>query len=137
MSITVTPARGSTGGTAASKHWKRWKKEPAALLSLIYLVGLCLIAVFKDLLAPHDPNAQDLTAAYLAPSRTHLLGTDQFGRDVLSRLIDATQVTVTAPLVAVGVALAVGLTTGLLAGYRGGWIDWMLFGCCAGLRILC
>lgn len=116
------PARSSL----LRRELKKWRAQPAALIALVFLVFLVLVAIFGDYIVPHNPNEQDLEAAYQSPGGEYLLGTDQFGRDTLSRLIDATAITVTAPLTAVGVAALLGIPTGLVAGYFSGWSDWLL-----------
>jgi peptide/nickel transport system permease protein len=78
------------------------------------------VAILAPLIAPHDPYAQSLQDRFLGPSWSHPLGTDDFGRDVLSRLIYATRIAIVAPVVAVGLALLLGLPSGLFAGYRKG-----------------
>jgi len=97
---------------------RRIVRCPAGAVSLALLVTLVLVAILAPVLAPHDPYAQSLQDQFQGPSAAHWLGTDDFGRDVLSRLIYATRIVVIAPLVAVGVALVLGLPSGLYAGYR-------------------
>lgn len=108
-------------------RWRRGRssgRRPRQLrVSLAILVVLVLIAVFADLLAPYDPRAQDVTAILQPPSSTHLLGTDDLGRDVLSRLIFGARVSLQASILAVAVAVLLGVPIGILAGYFGGWID--------------
>lgn len=88
------------------------------------LLGIyLLIAVFGPLLAPYDPNAQDLIGVLEAPSSAHLMGTDQIGRDILARLIVGTRFTLSAALLAVAIAGTIGVTLGMLAGYTGGRVD--------------
>ena len=93
------------------------------------VIGACLVFLFllvallADVVAPHDPLRQDLTNRLKPPSAEHLLGTDDFGRDVLSRVIHGSRVSLRLGLVAVAVALVVGGTIGLLAGYYGGAFD--------------
>jgi peptide/nickel transport system permease protein len=91
---------------------------PAGLILVIVL-----IAVFAHQLVPDNPNAQNLTITLQGPSWHHLLGTDDLGRDELSRLIIATRTSMLAALIAVVVALALGLIPGVVAGYRGGVLD--------------
>lgn len=93
---------------------------------LIFIAFLALVAITAPLIAPYDPNAQDLSNAF-APmfAEGHVLGTDQLGRDTLSRLIWATQISMIAPLIAVSVAAVLGIPFGLLAGYIGGRFDWI------------
>ena len=87
------------------------------------LAVYALVAVFAPWIAPQDPNAQDLLAVLERPSATHWLGTDQIGRDMLSRLIVGTRFTLAAALLSVTIAGAIGVTLGLVAGYSGGRID--------------
>lgn len=86
------------------------------------LALIVLVAVMAPWLAPHDPIVQS-DSAFATPSAMHLLGTDDLGRDVMSRLIEGTRVSLTASLLCVAVALAIGLPLGLLAGYVGGIVD--------------
>lgn len=84
------------------------------------IVILILSAIFAPLIAPHEPNKQDLTNRMAGPSREHLLGTDTVGRDTLSRIIYGTRTSLTVGVVALVLAAAVGMTAGLAAGYFGG-----------------
>jgi ABC-type dipeptide/oligopeptide/nickel transport system permease subunit len=90
---------------------------------------LCLIvlmAIFAPLLAPHDPYAQNLSMSLKQPSSEYWLGTDMLGRDVLSRMIYGSRVSLIVGLVAVLIAGAIGMTIGLLSGFFGGWVDTVL-----------
>jgi ABC-type dipeptide/oligopeptide/nickel transport system permease subunit len=88
------------------------------------LVGAIVIAaLFAPWLAPSDPNAQDLAARRRPPEVEHLLGTDELGRDILSRIVFGSRVSLTVGVGAVGAAALVGVPLGLLAGYRGGLSD--------------
>ena len=90
-------------------------------LAISALVLLC--AIFADLVAPYDPNTQDYLALTEAPSSTHWLGTDDLGRDILSRIIYGARVSLQVGIIAVGIAVTLGVTLGLLAGYLGGFVD--------------
>src|SRR5204863_3061781 len=90
----------------------------AALLAAV----VCL-ALLADVLAPHPYARQDLTAAMEPPSRAHPLGTDNFGRDLLSRLIYGARVSLAVAVGVEAVELLFGLALGLLAGLKGGWLD--------------
>jgi len=92
------------------------------LIGLSILVGLTLIAVFTEYIAPYDPIAQEFKPK-LPPSPKHILGTDELGRDVFSRLIYGSRITLYVALVSVGLACLIGVPLGLVAGYYGGWID--------------
>ncbi|MFN8635363.1 MAG: ABC transporter permease [Chloroflexota bacterium] len=87
-------------------------------LSIVGLVLFC--AIFADVLAPYNPNAQDYLALTESPSPAHWLGTDDLGRDILSRIIYGSRVSLQVGVIAVGIAVALGVTLGLLAGYAGG-----------------
>ncbi len=88
------------------------------------ILGLvCICALGAPLLAPYNPNDQDYLAFTQSPSTAHWLGTDDLGRDVLSRLIYGSRVSLQVGIIAVGIALGVGVSLGLLAGYVGGFTD--------------
>lgn len=90
-------------------------------LTITAVVLLC--AVLAPLIAPYDPNLQDYLALAEPPSLAHPLGTDDLGRDVLTRMIYGARVSLQVGIIAVGIALALGVTLGLVAGYTGGLVD--------------
>ncbi len=105
----------------------RWLcRHPAAAVSLVFLLSLFILAVFAPAVAPYSPTRQDVNNALAEASFQHPLGTDDLGRDVLSRLIHGAPVTLYASFLAVGVACLLGIPIGLLAGFLGGWIDDMI-----------
>lgn len=87
-----------------------------------FLLLLILVAIFAPLVAPHDPDVQDIVNRLKPPSGAAWLGTDDYGRDVLSRLIFGARASLWAAVQATGFAFLVGLPLGVLAGYRGGWV---------------
>ncbi len=97
-----------------------------ALAGGLILAVLAVVAVCAPWLAPHDPLQVSLPNALLPPSATYPLGTDTLGRDVLSRLIYGTRISLVIGLVAVGIAVLVGSAVGALAGFYGGWLDALL-----------
>lgn len=102
----------------------RWAwRNPAAGLSLIFLMGLFVLAVLAPAISPYVPTAQDANDSLAEPSLQHWLGTDDLGRDVLSRLIHGAPATLYASFLAVSVACLIGIPIGLLAGFLGGWVD--------------
>lgn len=103
--------------------WKRLRKQRLALIGGSVLLLLVLVALLASLLAPHDPLAQDLYNRLQPPSLEHPMGTDDFGRDILSRIIFGARISLRIGLVAITAALAVGTVLGLWAGYWGGAID--------------
>jgi peptide/nickel transport system permease protein len=102
---------------------RRFARNRVALVSLIVLVLIVLIAVFAPVLAPHDPARSSLRNILKPPSAAYLLGSDDLGRDVLSRLMFAGRLSLVASVQALAIALAIGLPLGLISGYIGGWVD--------------
>jgi peptide/nickel transport system permease protein len=97
----------------------RWLVAFGVFVILAFIV----ISIFAPWISPYDPNQQDLSRALEQPSQGHLLGTDQFGRDVLSRILYGTRVSLIVGVVAIVIASFLGVTLGLIAGYFGGWIN--------------
>jgi peptide/nickel transport system permease protein len=102
---------------------RRLMKRKGAVLGLIVIAIFILLALFAPLIAPYDPIATSWTLVRKPPSALHWFGTDDLGRDVLSRVIYGTRASLLAGVISVGIALCVGVPLGLLAGYRGGFID--------------
>jgi peptide/nickel transport system permease protein len=101
----------------------RLRKSPLAMFGLTVLIILVLLAVFADVIAPYSYSKQNLTHMFETSSRQFLLGTDEFGRDILSRLIYGARISLQVGFIAVSIALAAGGMLGAIAGYYGGWID--------------
>ena len=106
--------------------WKLLARNPVTLVSALVLAVVAVIAVFAQALAPYGINDVDVPNALQAPSLTHWLGTDELGRDVLSRVLVAVQASMRIAVTSVALALVVGVAIGVLAGYRGGWLDTVL-----------
>ncbi len=107
--------------------WLRLKNNRLAVIGLGIVLALVVVAVFAPVLAPDDPIAQNLRARLLPPlTDGHLLGTDDFGRDILSRLIIGSRITLYIILLVAVTAPVFGLLVGTVAGYFGGWIDEVL-----------
>lgn len=126
MSIAVEPAATSRLPEGLRRFLERFSRQPLGVASAAYLCLLLLAIVLSEWITFHSPFKQDLMATLQSPSWSHWLGTDQFGRDNWSRLVDATRVTLLAPAIAVGLATAVGVPAGLVAGYFGGAVDWIV-----------
>lgn len=103
--------------------WRRLRRNRAALLGLVIICLFAAAALLSPLITAHDPIEQDLDARLLPPSRAHWLGTDDLGRDLLTRIIYGGRVSLTIGIVSVGIALAAGTIAGLFAGYYGRWAD--------------
>ena len=98
-------------------------KNSLAIFGGIVILILALTAVFAPVIARHDPTEIDIKSALLGPSGEHILGTDQLGRDVFSRIVYGSRISLSIGLVAVGIAAVIGVTLGSLAGYFGGRTD--------------
>ncbi|MBB2970617.1 nickel transporter permease [Mesorhizobium sp. RMAD-H1] len=108
-------------------NWRRFTANRLAVLGLLIILGLIFVAAFADLLAPHSPTVGDLrTTRLLPPGGEFLLGTDDQGRDILSRLIYGSRLTLYVVLLVAIIAAPIGLLVGTVAGYAGGWIDAVL-----------
>ncbi len=105
------------------RAWRRLRRDKPAMVALVFLVLLILVALFAPLVAPYDPNENLVGGVYETPSAEHLLGTDDLGRDNLSRLIYGARVSLRSGCQIVGVALVFAIPIGLLAGFRGGTVD--------------
>jgi peptide/nickel transport system permease protein len=104
--------------------WRRFKKNRLAMAGLCIIIFLYTVAIFAPVLAPYPYDKMNLTNLYAPPgSPGHILGTDEFGRDVLSRLIYGARISLTVGFVVVGMASVIGVTLGALAGWYGGWAD--------------
>jgi peptide/nickel transport system permease protein len=99
------------------------RRDLRAAISLAFLLALGVLALCAPLIAPYPVTAQDVDNTLASPSAAHLLGTDDLGRDVFSRMVHGGAATLYASGLAVGIALLLGLPVGLLAGYTGGWVD--------------
>ncbi|GAK43230.1 dipeptide ABC transporter permease protein [Paenibacillus sp. TCA20] len=113
----------------ADSYWRmirqRFMSHKLAVAGLIMMGFLILVGIFAPLIAPYDPNA--IIGAFSAsPSGAHWLGTDQVGRDVLSRLIYATRVSLAVGVITVILYVLIGTVVGAIAGYVGGWVDMLI-----------
>ncbi|OKH68273.1 ABC transporter permease [Mycobacterium sp. SWH-M1] len=106
--------------------WRILARNPVTAVSALVLLAVAVIAVFANAIAPHGVNDVDVPDALQPPSGAHWFGTDELGRDVLSRVLVATQASMRVAVISVAFAVVVGVTVGVLAGYRGGWLDTVL-----------
>ncbi len=107
----------------ASAFFAWLRRDLRAAVSLAFLLALGVLAVCAPLIAPYPVTAQDVDNTLASPTAAHLLGTDDLGRDVFSRMVHGGAATLYASCLAVGIAVLLGLPVGLLAGYLGGWVD--------------
>lgn len=102
---------------------RQLKKDRMSLVGLIIIAGMIFLAIFSPYLVPYDPAEQDLNNALESPSAAHPFGTDSFGRDVLSRVLNGARVSVIVGIVSCGIAILIGVPLGILAGYGGSKVD--------------
>jgi len=106
------------------KHFVgRLLKVRLAALGLFFIVVLIFCSIFAPVLAPRDPAAANGYRALESPSRDFLLGTDYLGRDILSRLIYGSRISLLVAVLSIGITVMIGVPLGLMSGYLGGWID--------------
>jgi ABC-type dipeptide/oligopeptide/nickel transport system permease subunit len=103
--------------------WTSLVANKGAVVGLVIILLLVVTAIIGKWLMPYDPNNSDMTMSFKLPSPEHWFGTDQLGRDIFSRIIDGTHISLTVGLSAVAIALTVGTILGAIAGYRGGNTD--------------
>jgi peptide/nickel transport system permease protein len=101
-------------------------RHPSAIVGLVILVVLGILSLAPSLIAPYDPLQQNLSERFLAPSWSHLCGTDDLGRDIFSRIVFGTRISLLTALAVVTASLAIGGIVGTIAAYRGGWMDEIL-----------
>jgi peptide/nickel transport system permease protein len=106
--------------------WHYFKKRRMAVGGLALILIMFLIAGFAFFLAPYDPGKTEVSMKLKAPSFQHLLGTDQLGRDIFSRMLYGSRISLSVGFVAVGISILIGVLVGALAGYYGRWIDPLL-----------
>lgn len=125
LEATTLPTAQAAGGRG-SERWRFVRRVFGARLAgagVAMLAVVVFCALFASLIAPYDPKEQDYLALAQSPSAQHFLGTDDLGRDVLSRIIYGARVSLEVGIIAVGIAVSLGVTLGLLAGFTGGGVD--------------
>lgn len=103
-------------------------RNPLAVLGIVIIVALVLIAVFAPYIAPESPVGQDLANRLLPPSAEHWMGTDELGRDIFSRVVYGSRITLLIVAMVAIISAPLGLIIGAVSGYFGGWIDRILMG---------
>jgi ABC-type dipeptide/oligopeptide/nickel transport system permease subunit len=117
------PAGVERGESPLAEALRRLKKNKSALVGVGIVAVLLVVALFADVLAPQSPTANDQTKTFLSPSWEHPLGTDQMGRDMLSRVIHGSRISLLVGVSSVLLALFVGVPFGMIAGFYGGRTD--------------
>lgn len=106
--------------------WRRLSKNLFAMFGLVLLLSIVVIAVFAPQIAPYDPNQADYAATMKGPSGSHWLGTDNFGRDILSRIIYGARISLRLGFFGTLIGASVGSLLGAVAGFFGGWVDTLI-----------
>ena len=109
--------------------WRRFRRNKRAMIGLFMLLILVFAAVFADVIAPYDPLKQDIINRLQPPSAAHWFGTDELGRDIFSRILYGSRISLTVGLIAVGLSSIVGCALGAIAGYYGGTLDNIIMRC--------
>lgn len=129
VSIQDSPFRKYKKRSQWQEVWRRFSNNKRAVVGLVMLTILILCAIFAQWIAPFDPIEQDLKNRFAAPSAMHWFGTDELGRDIFSRIIYGTRISISVGLIAVGISLVGGVILGAAAGYYGGKIDNVIMRC--------
>lgn len=103
--------------------WRRFRRSPSGLVGLTIVLLFLLLIIGAPHVVPHDPDQTNFANALKGPSGAHWLGTDELGRDLLSRMMMGARISGLIGIVSVGIGLVVGVPLGLVAGYYGGWLD--------------
>ncbi|MET3617229.1 peptide/nickel transport system permease protein [Peptoniphilus olsenii] len=107
----------------AKDVWIRMRRNKLAMVGLAIILFLFLVAIFADVIAPKGFAQQDLANQFSKPSSEHIFGTDELGRDIFSRLVYGSRISLKVGFISVGIALVVGTTIGAVTGYFGGKVD--------------
>lgn len=126
MTAVSIPIRMTRPESPTRRFIRRFRHERSAVIALGFLILVAVSATTAPLLAPYDPAAQSLTDRLQGPSADHLLGTDDLGRDVLSRLLFAARISLIAAIQATAIGVILGVPVGLVAGYVRGLLDTVL-----------
>jgi peptide/nickel transport system permease protein len=118
-----TPDVSERDQTPARRAWARFRRRKSAVIALAVVVALLVVAILAPWIAPFDPAKQSWSAVRKAPSWLHWLGTDESGRDVLSRVMHGARASLLAGVISISIAVGIGVPIGLVAGWRGGWTD--------------
>jgi len=122
------PADAAPSRTFLADTWRRLRRTPGAVIGAVVVAVIVLAAIFAPFVARADPLGQDLSQQALAPGPHHLFGTDKLGRDIFSRIVYGSRISIRIGFVAVGLAITLGTGIGLVAGYVRGRLDNVLMG---------
>ncbi|MBN1595256.1 ABC transporter permease [candidate division FCPU426 bacterium] len=109
-----------------NSFWRKFKRKRLSVIGTVLVLTLIVLSLGAPFIAPHPPDEQNLALRLHPPDASHWLGTDEYGRDVLSRMLYGGRISLSVGFVAVGIALAIGIILGAIAGYFGGWLDQLI-----------
>ncbi len=109
--------------------WRRFRRNRQAMVGMVMLLILIFAAIFAGVIAPYDPLQQDIINRLQPPSAAHIFGTDELGRDIFSRILYGSRISLTVGLIAVSISSVVGCALGAIAGYYGGVLDNVIMRC--------
>ena len=122
--VAVTPnEKADRFESPARRAFRRLLKRRGAVAGLIVIIVFVILAIFAPLIVPYDPIATSWSLVRKPPTAAHWFGTDELGRDILSRVVHGARASLLAGLISVAIALGIGVPLGLLSGYRGGFVD--------------
>lgn len=118
----------------ANNAWNKLKRNKTAMIGLVVIVIVIFCALFSPMLTKYDPNVMDLTNSYAKPGTPgHILGTDEFGRDLLTRIIYGSRISIIVAFGGMAVGGGIGILLGLIAGFKGGVVDSIIMRCMDGM----
>jgi peptide/nickel transport system permease protein len=121
--ITIAEPESYRQVSFARDMWRRFRRNRLALAGVAAVVVLVLCAVFADMIAPYSPTKVNLNQQFQPPSLEHIFGTDVYGRDIFSRVLYGSRISLVIGLVPASISMIIGATIGVIGGFRGGWID--------------
>ena len=109
--------------------WRRFRRNKQAMVGMCMLLLMIFSAIFASVISPYDPLQQDIINRLQPPSAAHFFGTDELGRDIFSRILYGSRISLTVGLIAVSISSVVGCALGAIAGYYGGVLDNVIMRC--------
>ena len=109
--------------TMGQMVWRAFRRHKPAMIGMVVVLLFVLAAIFAPVISPYDPDKTDLDNMLAPPSAQHLMGTDELGRDLLTRILYGGRVSLSIGVMAMALAVLVGAIVGGLAGFYGGWVD--------------
>ena len=129
FAVPAPPAASSSRASRGRAIWRQFRKNRSGMLGLYLVLVIMTIAILTPFIAPFDPDAMEVGPKLAPPSLEHWMGTDEFRRDIFSRVLYGARISLSIGFVAVAIAATIGTAVGSVAGYFGGWTDRLLMWC--------